>query len=128
LVTIVSELPVLNHSSVVVRYSEEIGWRKPAPEFSRPSVRGSLHQVMLVGDDRTNDYDSSTHRPVYTLSCSMIISRCEIFCPEVADQVPSVAETLGILQVMPVFDRTRRTNRVYGSEPRTGTDTNLCCV
>jgi putative hydrolase of the HAD superfamily len=43
--------------------SSEVGWRKPAPEFFAAvcrSVGAAPDQVLLVGDDRGNDYDGAT--------------------------------------------------------------------
>jgi putative hydrolase of the HAD superfamily len=40
--------------------SSEIGWRKPAPQFFAALCNGhSPNQVLLVGDDRVNDYDGA---------------------------------------------------------------------
>ncbi|MGL4553136.1 MAG: HAD-IA family hydrolase [Gemmataceae bacterium] len=40
--------------------SSEIGWRKPAPQFFAALCDGyAPNQVLLVGDDRVNDYDGA---------------------------------------------------------------------
>jgi putative hydrolase of the HAD superfamily len=42
--------------------SSEVGWRKPAPAFFRAVVRAAgvaPGQVLVVGDDRTHDYDGA---------------------------------------------------------------------
>lgn len=42
--------------------SSEVGWRKPAPAFFEALVRQAKappEQILLVGDDRVNDYDGA---------------------------------------------------------------------
>jgi putative hydrolase of the HAD superfamily len=58
---VVEGLPALRPLRELV-ISSEVGWRKPAPEFFaalRERVGLPRAHILLVGDDRVNDYDGA---------------------------------------------------------------------
>jgi putative hydrolase of the HAD superfamily len=60
LLGIVQGLPVLMDHLDAVLVSSQVGWRKPAAEFYAALCEGfAPHEVLMVGDDRVNDYEGA---------------------------------------------------------------------
>ncbi|MFQ3592952.1 MAG: HAD-IA family hydrolase [Gemmataceae bacterium] len=60
LIGLVQAMPELRDYLDIVLVSSQVGWRKPAREFYA-SLCGdfSPHEVLMVGDDRVNDYEGA---------------------------------------------------------------------